>query len=400
MAKKLEWSSNFTVDDINLDWEDDIYQSFPFLKLRENGLTIKNLDDLVVITDNMVRGLTKSKGSVHKEDGLVSQKLMALRGSLRHGWDRTSWPIPFIFVNGENQIFDRRHTFFVCQELPQVDSVPTSEYVRVKSDLGGIINKFTDSSILMMASMWGNVYGPTVDDTKDHQFISVITKILRQEKHFLNLSNTEIYTKDVIKLVFKFMGGEDRYPTLPNKQGNTKTKIVNAIYQDLNESKQPSQEKACINSNIEAYKKFVQDSSDWLENNKVDESSNTVYRHYKIDSISYHTHDVIRKLLLSLSKEEIKSIKCKQEPKLTKVLLYNQSESNRSDKIENSRFQFTKSIAEFYYPIRDAALAPLEGILHEDAIPKRSLEDLNLEVYAMHQIDGEEEPLRLSLPED
>ena len=59
MSKKLKWGSNFTVDDINLDWEDDIYQSFPFLKLRKNGLTIKNLDDLVVITDNMVRGLTK-----------------------------------------------------------------------------------------------------------------------------------------------------------------------------------------------------------------------------------------------------------------------------------------------------------------------------------------------------
>ena len=80
--------------------------------------------------------------------------------------------------------------------------------------------------------------------------------------------------------------------------------------------------------------------------------------------------------------------------------MYNQSESNRSEKIETSRFNFQKSLAEFYYPIRDAALAPLEGILHEDAIPKRSLDDLNLEVYAMHQIDGEEEPLRLSLPED
>ena len=393
MAKKLTWRSNFSTDDLSLDWEDDIFHDFPFLSLKENGLKMTKIDDLTVITDNMVRGLTKSKGSVHKEDGLVSQKLGGLRGSLRHGWDRTSWPIPFMLVNGENQTFDRRHTYFVCAELPEVDTVPTAEYVRVKSKVGGIINKFSDASIQMMASMWGNVYGPTVDDTKDYQFERSIAKILRQEKHLLNLPNTEIYTKDNIKLIFKYMGGEDRYPVETNNK-HTVTRIINNVYSDLNETQEELHKKGCINSNIQAYDQFVKESNDWLENNRVDESTNTVFRHYKITSNTYHMYDVIRKLMLSVCKEEQKN-----SPKTTKVLLYNQTESDRSEKIETSRFNFQKSLAEFYYPIRNATLAPFEDILAKSVIPKRSLDDLNLEVYAMHQIDGEEEPLRLNLPD-
>ena len=66
MAKKLTWNSNFSTDDLSLDWEDDIYESFPFLKLKKDGLKMTKIDDLSVIIDNMVRGLTKSKGSIHK----------------------------------------------------------------------------------------------------------------------------------------------------------------------------------------------------------------------------------------------------------------------------------------------------------------------------------------------
>ena len=175
MAKQLPFGQ-FTIDDLIINWEDDIYADFPSLELRENGLTMKDLTDLVSSGDNMVRGITKS--GAPGDDGLVAGKLQSLTGSLENGWDRTSWPIPYIRVNGENQIFDRRHTFFVLEkkakECRNVSQAPTAEYVRVKSDkyseVGQIINKFSDASIQMMASMWGNNYGPVPDDTKDYQF--------------------------------------------------------------------------------------------------------------------------------------------------------------------------------------------------------------------------------------
>ena len=390
MAKKLGFDSNFTIDDLVVNWEDDIYKAFPFLKLEKDGLTMKDLDSLTVPMDNSVRGLTKSKN--HHLDGLSKQKMTGLTGSLKYGWDRTSWPIPFIKVNGEKQIFDRRHTYFVCQQINEkcknISAIPAAEYVRVKSDLGKVINKFSDISILMMASMCGNVYGPTVDDTKDHQYIKVITKILRQEKEFLGVPPHTLFNKDVIKSVFKYMGGEDRYP---NDQ-RTQTRVINTVYESLTNQKQDKSPERCINSNIDAFNDFIEKSDEWLPNNK--ETETTIYRNYSISDINYHMTDVIRKLTLSVCKEELKT-KPGEDAKLTKVLLYNEKQSDQSDRIRKSRRVFEKEFANLFYTIRDAVLLPVEDYLNKDVIPRKSISDFNLEVYAMHQIEDEEEPIRL-----
>lgn len=399
MAKKLPLDSDWSVDDLVINWEDDIYLGFPFLKLKENGLSMKPLSDLTVIKDNMVRGVTVNNKTRHYLDGLEKSKLVGLRGSLQYGWDRTSWPFPFIFVNGENQIFDRRHTFYILEELSKecrnISQIPTAEYVRVKSKLGGIINRFSDSSIQMMASMWGNVYGPTSDDAKDHQFAGAITKICRQEKEFLNVSK-KTFTKEVIKEIFKYMGGEDRYPN----DKRTQTKIINNVYNQLNLSNSnKSVAVGCINNNIDAFHSYINDdSNEWLDNNKENALSNTVYRNYLISSNTYHITDAVRRLMKSLCLEEQS-----KDPRTTKVLLYNEKESNQSGKIYSSRDNFEDALAEIYYPIRDAALLPIKEHFGEEffeKLPKKSLNDFNLEVYAMAQVDGEEEPVRLSFPDE
>ena len=103
MAKKLPWGS-FSHEDLRVDHEDDIYTSFAFLKLKE--MTMIKLSELR-ISDNAVRGIKDT----------VSQKLVGLSGSLFYGWDRTSWPVPFMIVNGELIVFDRRHTVKVCRNI-------------------------------------------------------------------------------------------------------------------------------------------------------------------------------------------------------------------------------------------------------------------------------------------
>tara|TARA_B100000579_G_scaffold1392_1_gene1106 strand:- start:1491 stop:2714 length:1224 start_codon:yes stop_codon:yes gene_type:complete len=400
MAKKLPLDNDMSIDDLVINWEDDIYMDFPFLKLKENGLSMEPFSDLTVIQDNMVRGLSVNNKTRHYLDGLEKSKLEGLRGSLQYGWDRTSWPFPFIFVNGEKQIFDRRHTFYVLKELSKqcgnISVVPTAEYVRVKSDLGGIINRFSDSSIQMMASMWGNVYGPTSDDAKDHQFVGAITKICRQEKEFLNISK-KTFTREVIAEIFKYMGGEDRYS---NPKKTTHTKIVNAVFNNINSSdSNRSVAIGCINNNIDAFEAFINDSSnEWLANNKENALSNTIYRNYVVSSNTYHITDAVRRLMKSLCAEEQN-----KDPRTTKVLLYNEKESNQSGKIYKSRDNFEDALAEIYYPIRDAALLPIKEHFGEEyftKIPKKSLNDFDLEVYAMHQIDGEEEPVRLTFPDE
>jgi len=400
MAKKLPLDSDWSIDDLVINWEDDIYLKFPFLKLKENGLCMKPVSDLTVIKDNMVRGLSVNNKTRHYLDGLEKYKLEGLRGSLKYGWDRTSWPFPFIFVNGENQIFDRRHTFYVLEELYKecrnISVVPTAEYVRVKSKVGGIINRFSDSSIQMMASMWGNVYGPTSDDSKDHQFIGAIEKICRQEKEFLNVSK-KTFTKEVIGEIFKYMGGEDRYP---NPKKTVPNRIINGVYNKLNsKDSNKSRTIGCINSNIDAFDAFINDdSNEWLANNQENALSNTVYRNYLISSNTYHITDAVRRLMKSLCTEEQS-----KDPRTTKVLLYNEKESNQSGKIYKSRDNFEDALAEIYYPIRDAALLPIKEHFGEEyfkKIPKKSLNDFDLEVYAMAQVNGEDGPVRLRFPDE
>ena len=58
-------------------------------------------------------------------------------------------------------------------------------------------------------------------------------------------------------------------------------------------------------------------------------------------------------------------------------------------------YDFEKEFANLFYTIRDAVLLPVEDYLNKDVIPRKKLSDFNLEVYAMHQIEGEEEPIKL-----
>ena len=189
------------------------------------------------------------------------------------------------------------------------------------------------------------------------------------------------------------MGGEDRYPCL-NK--TTQSRIINGVYNKLNS---PDSNKSvavgCINNNIDAFDAFINDdSNEWLENNKENTLSNTVYRNYLISSNTYHITDAVRKLLKSVCKEDQTD-----DPRTTKVLLYNKEDSDQSVMIEKSRDNFENALAELYYPIRDAALNPVEKIINKDIIPRKSLNDFDLEVYAMHQIEGESEPVRLTFPD-
>ena len=156
MAYKLPWGS-FSTEDLVVDQKDDIYETFPFLSLVELKMVSKH--DLS-IGDNAVRGIQEK----------VNSKIVGLSGSLLKGWDRTSWPVPYMIVNTKKEAFDRRHTIRVVRGIITADEVPGSEYERCFPANGEVFNNFLDDSILTMAAMWGNVYGPIVEDTKDYMF--------------------------------------------------------------------------------------------------------------------------------------------------------------------------------------------------------------------------------------
>ena len=236
--------------------------------------------------ENTVRGTT----------GFIKQKQQAIKGSIKKGWDRTSFPIPFLMIKKNKTIFDRRHTHSACQELDiefgNIGDVPTAEYERVYPKIGGIINSFSDESIAMMASMWGNVYGPIADDTKDHQFENTIVRILKNEAKRLDIDVHTLFSVDVAQLLFKYMGGHDRY-----QDPRTITRIPNNAHSALTSSK-TAKGINTVNYDSDSVDKFIAENDEWQPTNT--ENDDTIFRVYAISKVAYHQRDVVNRLIDTL----------------------------------------------------------------------------------------------------
>ena len=379
MAYKLPWGSNFSTDDLCVDYKDDIYTDFPFLMLKENGLQMKALNELHSPNENTVRGAGAK--------GLITTKQQAIKGQIKKGWDRTSWPIPFITLDNKATIFDRRHTVGACQELDlqydNIKDVPTAEYERVYPKIGGVINTFCDESIAMMASMWGNVYGPIADDTKDHQFENTITKILKLEAERLDTEVHNLFTVDTAKLIFKYMGGEDRYD-----DPRTLTRIPNNVVAALNS---PESVKGinCVNYDEQDLNDFIDDNEDWQPTNT--ENDNTLFFTYKLSKNPSHVREVVARLLQKVCEVE-NAHKEGETLKTLKVILWNEKQGRKADEIVKSRETFVDELNKTWYTRRDNVLLPLEGILNQKVLDdyRKKLNDLNMEIWCMKQLENEE----------
>ena len=376
MAKKLSWRSNFSIEDLRVDTEDDIYASFPFLVLI--GMWMLHKTELTVTT-NLVRGIKDT----------VTQKLVGLQGSIFYGWDRTSWPIPWMKIKEEKRIFDRRHTLKTCNQNPTIEEVPTAQYERAYPDFGKFINDFLDESILIIAAMWGNVYGPIVEDTKDHMYVTAVSYILTIESKRDVFADFELITRDNIKFILKWMGCYDRY----NNQEAVVNRIVTQIM-DVFEDPETVANKVSHDFNEEDVLSFVANSDEWFKHctkdgNLVDD---TVYILKAIeDSKSFtrrYADDIIRKACENQKNQHA-----------TKVLLYNQV-NKQSKKIANSRKLFKKYLNESWVLRRDNVLEPLSsnngGPIGENYMIRKKLSDLDLEIWVKDHIEGEEEPFPMN----
>ena len=390
MAYKYPWGSNFSTDDLRVDYRDDIYQDFPFLKLKEDGLQMKALNDLHSPNENTVRG----EGA----KGLIKTKQQAIKGSIKKGWDRTSWPIPFLMIGHLAIIFDRRHTVGACRDLDlqygNVKEVPTAEYERVFPKIGGVINTFCDESIAMMASMWGNVYGPIADDTKEHQFEGTIIKILRLEVKRLDGELHNLFTVDVAEKIFKYMGGYDRYD-----DPRTLTRIPNNVIASLN-SPESVKGTDCVNCELEECDKFMDEDPNWQGTNTESDDGSTYYIRYKINKTPYHIREVVARFLQKtceiennrqdkIMKKEIKEGEPLQK---IKALFYNDKNSRNASDIVRSREILVEELNKSWYTRRDNVLLPLEKALNPSLLNdyRKKLSDLNIELWVPKQLINEQ----------
>ena len=387
MAHQLPWESNFSIDDLRVDALDDIYKDFPFFRLKDNGLRMKALNELHSPMENTVRGI----GAI----GVIVSRQQAIKCSLKKGWDRTSYPIPYIMIDKRATIFDRRHTVFSCIEIDaefnNIEYVPTAEYERVYPKEGGIFNLFSTESLIKMASMWGNVFGPNKDDTKDHQFENTIVNILTEEAKRLDVDTITLFSLDVTQQILRYMGGHSRY----NDQ-RTLTRIPNNAHAALHDS---STVKGINTTNTEweDVVKFIANSDEWQDTNT--ENDDTIFRIYKISTIGYHVRDMANRLIETLCLNEHKhrdaisdslDVSTLQVCKKVKVLLYNDKKSTKAEEIVESRNKFVKELNKAWYLKRDNVLARIpDNLLDLKDTFRKKLDDFNLEIWCMQQLETE-----------
>ena len=325
--------------------------------------------------DNSVRSFKETKDA----------KMVGLSASLYNGWDRTSWPIPYVKIRtkdtADKEAFDRRHTLNVCRRYNFVDEVPGAEYKRINAPNKGYFNKFELNSILTMAAMWGNVFGPIVEDTKEHNFETACVRILKTEQAKVDKSECNLIQKDFIKFVLKYMGCYQRYDN--NEQ------IVNRIAGRVLEafrSPETVADKLAINNNEKDLETFIEQSEDWQADNTEDEK-------YYYKTIVIQDND---SLCFTYAEKLLTRLCSRSDGKITKVLLYNEKNADNPKKIVNSRHLFKQRLNSSYQTRRDAALAPVESILNKEVIPYKKLNEFPLELWCMHQLDDEEEPIEIT----
>ena len=376
MAKKLPWGS-FSHEDLRVDREDDIYQNFPFLNFI--GMLMVKINELR-IGDNAVRSIQDT----------ISQKLVGLTGSLFNGWDRTSWPIPFVKIDTEDtqdkEAFDRRHTIKVCRGFKNVDELPGAEYERVYPENGGIFNQFDLNSILTMAAMWGNVFGPIVEDTKEHNYETACVNILKIEKE---KTEENLLTKPFVRSMLKYMGCFQRY----NSNNTVINRIAGRVLDALKDPENVTG-KYAINNDKSSVDKFIKESDDWQPHNT--ENDNFFFEVITIQDNDSFAHTYAEKLLTRVCKRQNDE---KTRQKITKVLLYNESNSNNPQKIVASRLKFKDRLNSSWTIRRDNVLTPVLGLFNFD-IHVQKLSDLNLEIWNFHQIEDEDEPFEMAFDKE
>ena len=324
---------------------------------------------LLTITMNLVRGIY----------GTDETKMTGLSGSLPLGWDRTSLPIPFVDNIAQSilEIFDRRHTLSVLNRLNIVDDVPGARYVRIFPEGFDLINSFSTKSILTMAGVWGNVFGPIKDDAKDHHFVAAAVDIFKREDI--------VPEREDVREVVRWMGIYDRY--------NFNNSVVNRIITDvMSEYEDPNTvaNKVSYDTDKNSIDNFIKESKEWQPNDTVTDT--TVYIVKAIEDntsfLAKYADDITRKIC-EVEKEY-------GDEKLIKVLLYNKT-NKQSKKIANARKVFREKIVGQWELRRNSALLPIESILNPEIITRKKLNDFNLEIWVKDQIEGEDEPFQMRL---
>ena len=362
MAKKLSWDT-LNVNDLIMKHEDDPYIDFPLLQLET--IEIANKVDLL-ITTNSVRGI--------KDTG--EEKRGALNCSLEGGWDRSSWPIPYLFIDSCKEIFDRRHTKKSIDGHKHIKVCPAARYIRKDAPELGWLNNLRNRSIMECAAIYGNIFSPVPADTKNHHFVTAALVVLELE------SKKDASRKEIRELL-NLMGIQSRY-----EHAGTITQIVNEIFNSLNDSNSVAGKVSHHTDQDEIDTFIARKDNDFKAHDTEDEFTHHIIKTIEDNNsfLKRYADDVIRKTL------EINN-----EGKLAKFLIVNTA-NKQAKKIKGARERFITNMIYSWNLRRENILDPIpEDLLNLKSEFRKNLHELNVEIWIKDQIEGETEPFLVDL---
>lgn len=350
--KKVPFNK-LTLDKLKWDRDDDPLVDFPLLKLRSFTMThIKSL----VSTINEARGYSKEHGNVD-----------AITASMIKGWDIGECPFPYMVIDGQKQLIDRRHSKSAVQSL-FIDEVPSIEYVRVRNTDWDFLS---DESVLILAAVRFDVDG-TTNAKKDH-FVHAVLTICKKE----NLKNDDV---DLVKGLLELMGINERYS---HQQPITETTNKILDYKDTSGNIGTTK-----NSTDEEFEEAMDKLPDFGQN-QTDKYGTLLYTMVADKKFNKrYAWDLLRHLL-----------EAEKDGKNIRVLVRSKSTTTRG--VKEDREDLLQKAVEYCDLTYSSYKTFATDVLNEGKpsyitggieLPIKGIENLPGEVYTLHQLEDEDEP--------
>lgn len=357
MARKVRFE-NLTVQDVKskLDKLDDPLIDFPLLKFVKFSLEkTKHL----IVRDNGARGTAKERGNVH-----------ALNASFNAGgWDLTKWPFPFLVSKTLKTLIDRRHSHAAANQLA-ISKVPGVEYVEVE---GHKYSFLKPESKIILAGLYINATDGTTNAVQDH-FVFVVVRVCQDN----NLDYTNI---KIVREILDLCGINKRYNYI-----GAITTIENTILKWGDEPTRMTE-----NSTDEEIKDYIEKTDNPFGNNTTDKNGT------KLLTMVADTHfnkryawDLLRHLW-----------EAERDGYAVKILV--QSRKGTALGVKTDRDDLFFKVVEYCNLAYDSYKTHAEDVINGKLkatgwtvdFPYKGPHSLGGEVYVLHQLEGEEEPIQV-----
>ena len=317
------------------------------------GFDVRNPNQINPTKANYPRKTERSKGNV---DVLIAS-------TFGQRWATKSWPLSIFVGEGkEEELFDRRHTLTAIKEN-KFPLAPAALYERKKT--GNIfLDNLKESSVLTLSGLYVNGTDGTVNSVRD-DYVNVVKLVIEE--------NNLPLTKEVVDELLSVTGVEERYSYRPMI-----TSIVNAILDKKTKSTK------VFNTTKEEQKEWISSNSSF-GNNNYSSVDGVAVRSKVLDSqFTYrYAGDILKWAFQSWVKNE-----------RIRVLVYSNAE--HESQIEAERTEITVVMEEvFSGPINYFSQKISSIFGNMITLPKVSISDLPIEIWAMPQIEGEEKAIQL-----